>query len=180
MRSTGTRWSLSVDTHYEELPVPRPDSERPLDEFPINEKHGLYGFFNKEKQVVLPDEAEDTHGRSWKYRELMNKSFEELHQLYWACILEGNRIATRYGEHKRMKLAYGQLENRNRANTVSHFELQPSMTGFPDETNFTRRNESKDCLSLRHMRSYYEISDTFYMPLSSLGQLLTPTLTSLY
>lgn len=120
IRSTGTRRPLSVNFLYEELPVPRPESERPLEDFPINPNHGLYGFFNKERQVVLNDEAEGVHGRSWKYKELMNKSFEELHQLYWACILEGNRTVTRYGEHKRMKLAYGQLENRTRADVVSH------------------------------------------------------------
>lgn len=122
MRSTGTRKQLSVDRLYPELPVPRPEKERPVDDFPINPNHGLYGFFNKDKKVVLNDEDESQHGRCWEYKELMFKGFEELHQLYWACILESNMIATRYGELRRMKLGYGGAENQTRAKEVSEFE----------------------------------------------------------
>lgn len=135
IRSTGLRKPLIVDRLYPELPTPRPEKERPLDEFPINPDHGLYGFFNQDKKVVLTEEEESSHGRSWEYKELMIKSFDDLHQLYWACILEGNQIATRYGEFRRLKLGYGDVENQNRAATVSEQAWLACPISSPDENH---------------------------------------------
>lgn len=120
MRSTGFPHRLNVDNHYKNgLPTPRPESERPLDGFPTNPNHGLYGFFNEAKQTVEPGEKEEDHGRSWTYHELLFKSFDDLHTVYWQCLLEQNRVATRQLEHQRLKLGYGRTEIEFRLATVS-------------------------------------------------------------
>lgn len=120
IRSTGPRQRLSVDNYYKELPRPREESERPkLEAFEVNENHGLYGFFNKNKDTVLPPDQETYHGRSWTYHDLCFKHFEDLHTLYWQCILELNRVQTRRTEHRRLKLGYGSQEIQRRHQTVS-------------------------------------------------------------
>lgn len=119
IRSTGTRRKLFSENKYPKLPTPRPENERPLDDFPVNPTHGLYGFFNKERDTVLPGEKEDMHGRAWDYKELVFKDFRDLHALYWACVKELNIVRTRMIEFQRLKLGYGEAEIEDRFETVS-------------------------------------------------------------
>lgn len=127
IRSTGPRHSLSVQRSYRELPKPVPEEDRPVDNFPINPNHGLYGFFNKDKETVIPGEKEEQHGRAWAIHELTFKSFEDLHALYWQGLLEINRVKTRLLEHRRLKLGYGSMEADQRLNTVSSASPQPTV-----------------------------------------------------
>jgi len=120
MRSTGFRHRLIIEKYYrKDLPTPRAEHERPLDDFPTNPNHGLYGFFNEKKETVVPGEQEEAHGRSWTYHELLFKDFADLHTLYWQCVLEQNRVATRQLEHRRLRLGYGATEVKARLKVVS-------------------------------------------------------------
>lgn len=119
IRSTGPRHRLPIQDAFRELPEPRAEEDRPLKEFPTNPKHGLYGFFSKDKEGVIPGDREESHGRAWEYRELAFKSFSDLHAIYWQGLLEMNRVRTRMLEHRRLKLGFGRPEIQERLFTVS-------------------------------------------------------------
>ncbi|KAK5105606.1 54S ribosomal protein L4 mitochondrial [Lithohypha guttulata] len=126
MRSTGWRQRLGVEQHYPELPRPRTEAERRKsadDALPISEDHGLLGFFHKGRNdetvsTVLAPDLEESHGRAWTYHELVFKSFEDLHAIYWQCVLEINRIGSRHLEMSSLRLGYGEQENQERARAV--------------------------------------------------------------
>jgi len=67
---------------------------------------------------MVPAAAEAQHGRAWSYMELTIKSFEDLHKLYWKCILEANQINTRARELRRTRAGYGATENEQRLKVV--------------------------------------------------------------
>ena len=58
-------------------------------------------------------------GRSWAITELRDKSWDDLHKLWWVCIKERNRIATSNMERDRLKAGYGEHEAEGRDKTVS-------------------------------------------------------------
>lgn len=58
-------------------------------------------------------------GRSWAVTELRDKSWDDLHKLWWVCIKERNRIATSNMERDRLKAGYGEHEAEGRDKTVS-------------------------------------------------------------
>lgn len=58
-------------------------------------------------------------GRSWAITELRDKSWDDLHKLWWVCIKERNRIATSNMERDRLKAGYGEHEAESRDKTVS-------------------------------------------------------------
>lgn len=169
IRSTGPRHRLTVQNSYRELPKPQAEEDRPVDDFPINSNHGLYGFFNKDKETVIPGEREEQHGRAWAIHELSFKSFEDLHALYWQGILEINRVKTRMVEHQRLKLGYGSFELGERLATVSALShtivvfsaavgLRSSTTSYPRAWSlFTGDMSSKYCRSLLRGNSACDI-----------------------
>jgi large subunit ribosomal protein L47 len=105
------------------LPVPVIKPERRA-AFKTRPDHGLWGFFDKEQRTLLTPSQETAHGRAWAVSELAIKSFGDLHRLFWACVLEQNRIATRKGELHRTRAGYGEAEMTGRLEVVSHL-LRP-------------------------------------------------------
>lgn len=61
----------------------------------------------------------DGVGRSWSVQELREKSWDDLHKLWWVCVKERNRIATSNLERQRMKAGYGDYEAEERERVVS-------------------------------------------------------------
>ena len=68
---------------------------------------------------MVPAEDESAFGRAWTYQELTIKSFEDLHRLWYTCMMERNRTYTRKGELDRMKAGYGGFEADERIEAVS-------------------------------------------------------------
>jgi large subunit ribosomal protein L47 len=106
------------------LPVPVIKPERRA-AFQTRPDHGLWGFFDKNKRPLLTPSQETQHGRAWEVSELAIKSFGDLHRLFWACVLEQNRIVTRKGELHRTRAGYGEAEITGRLEVVSHLLRRP-------------------------------------------------------
>ncbi|CEG66867.1 Putative MRP-L47-domain-containing protein [Rhizopus microsporus] len=65
-----------------------------------NKPKGLYQFF--ENNQTLPKQV--WTGRSWKAKELRQKSFEDLHKLWYVLLKERNLLATQKHEANRLNL----------------------------------------------------------------------------
>lgn len=65
-------------------------------------------------------------GRPWSVQELRNKSWEDLHKLWWVCVKERNRIATSNLERSRLKAGFGDHEANQRDDAVSLFFFNSS------------------------------------------------------
>jgi len=79
--------------------------------------HGLWGFF-KERQLLQTPLSESRHGRAWTVGELRSRDWDSLHQLWWLCVKERNRLATEKLERARINAGYGDYENKQRDKTV--------------------------------------------------------------
>lgn len=62
--------------------------------------------------------AKKNLGRAWTIGELRTKDWEALHQLWWVCVKERNRLATEKIERHRLQAGYGDRETENRDKTV--------------------------------------------------------------
>ncbi|ORY99100.1 mitochondrial 39-S ribosomal protein L47 (MRP-L47)-domain-containing protein [Syncephalastrum racemosum] len=67
---------------------------------PALSSKGLYQFF--ENGEALPKSVET--GRSWSAQELRNKSFDDLHKLWYVLLKERNVLATQRDEARRLGL----------------------------------------------------------------------------
>jgi large subunit ribosomal protein L47 len=118
VRATGLRprQTLSVkQKDFENQKLPKPVK--------IEEKvtgapnHGLWGFFKNKRLLQTPLE-ETSHGRAWTVGELRSRDWDTLHQLWWVCVKDRNRLATEKLERKRLGAGYGDEENKERDETV--------------------------------------------------------------
>lgn len=62
-------------------------------------------------------------GRPWSIQELREKSWDDLHKLWWVCAKERNRIATSNVERTRLKAGYGEHEASERESVVSTLSI---------------------------------------------------------
>ncbi|KAK2780024.1 54S ribosomal protein L4 mitochondrial [Onygenales sp. PD_12] len=115
---TGPRTRLSISKYLEKNPLPRPVLPAEQEQRPLNPDHGLWGFFYPDRKAIPTPEEDYAHGRSWTIQELRNKSWEDLHRLFWLCAKERNRIATAAYERARLSAGYGDYESENRMKTV--------------------------------------------------------------
>ncbi|CAO2652950.1 Nn.00g023610.m01.CDS01 [Neocucurbitaria sp. VM-36] len=118
VRNTGLRprQTLSVkhkDFENQQLPKPVPIEAKVTG----TPDHGLWDFF-KDKQLLQTPIEEQRHGRAWTVGELRSRDWDSLHQLWWVCVKERNRLATEKIERKRLEAGYGDLESNNRDKTV--------------------------------------------------------------
>jgi len=57
-------------------------------------------------------------GRAWTVGELRNQDWDALHQLWWVCVKERNRLATEKIERARLDAGYGDQESKDRDTVV--------------------------------------------------------------
>ena len=88
-------------------------------EVEVDPDHGLWEFFNEEREVLQTPVAVNAHGRAWSVAELRLRDWDDLHKLWWVCVKEGNRINTMEAEGKRVKAGHGEYEAFTRVETVS-------------------------------------------------------------
>lgn len=62
--------------------------------------------------------ADTKAGRAWTLGELRSRDWDALHQLWWVCVKERNRLATEKLERARIEAGYGDSENEKRDETV--------------------------------------------------------------
>lgn len=150
IRRTGLpkRKTLSIP---KDEPLPRPVTDPALlPKIETDPRHGLWGFFasNEEgKHLKTIDELND-HGRSWDMEELRQKSWEDLHALWWKCTLERNSLETQRLERIRIDIGYGDYEGNERDKVVCiiradftavlQSQLTPSLTGPRDDEGHQR------------------------------------------
>lgn len=79
--------------------------------------HGLWDFFKNGKLLQTPVD-EQRHGRAWTIGELRSRDWDSLHQLWWICVKERNRLATEKLERERLHAGYGDYENEARDKVV--------------------------------------------------------------
>ncbi|KAL2753430.1 hypothetical protein ACRALDRAFT_1077508 [Sodiomyces alcalophilus JCM 7366] len=112
LRRTGPREPLSVS--YD--PLPKPADYKP--KVTVDKDHGLWQFFPAQGKLMNTPEEDGNHGRPWTASELRQKSWEDLHALWWACCRERNRIATANAERSRARLGFGEYEANARDDVV--------------------------------------------------------------
>ncbi|MCJ1341351.1 54S ribosomal protein L4 mitochondrial [Bachmanniomyces sp. S44760] len=114
LRRTGLKKPLSMSK--EPLPQPVLDPAK-RSKIQVDPNHGLWGFFKDKKALSTPEE-DYAHGRPWSVEELRQKSWEDLHSLWWVCVKERNRLATDKYERERLKAGHGDYEAGERDKAV--------------------------------------------------------------
>ena len=84
----------------------------------VDKDHGLWDFFPKKRTSMSFAQDEALYGRHWSLPELRNKSWEELHKLWWVCFKDRSRVATSMKERERLEAAHGQGDLKGRIDAV--------------------------------------------------------------
>lgn len=95
------------------LPIPR---EKP--KIPVDETHGLWGFFPEPGKLLWTPDETSRHGRAWTVEELRKKSWEDLHSLWWVCCKQRNLLATSWMQLSKAQLGFGETEFEKRDHEV--------------------------------------------------------------
>ncbi|OJI86219.1 hypothetical protein ASPTUDRAFT_53496 [Aspergillus tubingensis CBS 134.48] len=111
---TGPKYRLGVSKY----PLPKPVSPDALPKRNATPDHGLWGFFPTDRTALSTPTYDIECGRSWSIQELREKSWDDLHSLWWVCVKERNRIATSDMERKRLKAGYGEWESAERDRVI--------------------------------------------------------------
>ncbi|KAJ5112534.1 54S ribosomal protein L4 [Penicillium argentinense] len=111
---TGPRFKLSASKY----PLPTPVSPEEMKERPKDADHGLWAFFPPSREALSVPEFDADFGRPWAIQELREKSWDDLHKLWWVCVKERNRIASGNYERMRLKPGYGDHEAQARDKAV--------------------------------------------------------------
>lgn len=123
LRRTGLK-KQRLSVSHEPIPQPRLEGRSAVE---VDENHGLWGFFTKDKEVLEPPTTIVAHGRAWTVPELRMRDWDDLHRLWWVCVKEVNRINTMEAERVRVKAGYGEYEAQERRDTVRNC-TQPGHT----------------------------------------------------
>ncbi|KAI8928715.1 mitochondrial 39-S ribosomal protein L47 (MRP-L47)-domain-containing protein [Entophlyctis helioformis] len=67
---------------------------------------GLEDFFDSGSSGWVWTETELPTGRAWTAAELRNKSFDDLHKLWWVCAKEQNKLYSQVAEARRFQLYF--------------------------------------------------------------------------
>lgn len=133
--------SFSSSVSHRQAPVPRAtrpasqaDTVVPQNVYELTvqyPRHPLLSFFRRESRKVVSSDGKtreelvpvsvaessllpDMSGRSWMASELRTKSSVQLHQLWYVCLMERNKLATTKAEMQRMSvLQYADLAGYN-------------------------------------------------------------------
>ena len=117
LRRTGLRKGQTLSVKLENLPKPVLDRAQRA-EVEVDPEHGLWKFFNPERTSFATPEFNNACGRAWSVQELRQKSWDDLHKLWWVCTYERNRIATEEGERERVDAGFGEAEAADRLKEV--------------------------------------------------------------
>lgn len=116
---SGPHGRSQLSVKLSNLPKPVRDPAR-RSKVEVDEDHGLWGFFNAERNCLMTPEEYHAHGRGWTVQELKVKSWDDLHRLWWLCVKEINRIQTYECERQRLKAGYGEYEAVEREKEVRY------------------------------------------------------------
>lgn len=84
----------------------------------VDPNHGLWAFFHSKDKPMNTPEEDAEHGRAWRAEELRQKSWEDLHAIWWKACRERNVIKTESYERERLGAGYGGSESEGREVTV--------------------------------------------------------------
>ena len=118
LRRSGPREFLSVSDE----PLPQPAKFSIIEEARkrVDPEHPLWEFFYDKKLAETPENL-TKHGREWTVEELRQKSWEDLHKLWYVCLKERNRIYTCINMINVLLKGFGQSEAQKRDETVGDF-----------------------------------------------------------